>query len=181
MLTVFFYTCVCARAYAQDFLCVFFLHWKINAYTNLSSFSSRIYIWIVFALLKIAERHEEKERKPEVASELIIIVYKHKRHFSFFLLLLLFSTTKQIIYVDTIFRSLFFVHVCLIGSKRIVTHKQKNLINSYWTTSKFPFYSSISSFLIGVKYLIYTISYGYIKAAKARGREREHRFSSDIT
>jgi len=43
----------------------------------------------------------EKERKPEVASELIIIVYKHQRHFSFFLLLL-FSTTKQIIYVDTI-------------------------------------------------------------------------------
>jgi hypothetical protein len=48
----------------------------------------------------------EKERKPEVASELIIIVYKHQRHFSFFLLLL-FSTTKQIIYVDTISRFLF--------------------------------------------------------------------------
>ena len=54
---------VCARTYAHDFLCFFFLHCKINAYTNLSSFSSRIYIWIEFALLKIAERRARRERR----------------------------------------------------------------------------------------------------------------------
>ncbi len=93
--------------------------------------------------------------------------------FSYFFLL--FSTTKQIICVDTIATfffplALFAVHVCLIGSERIVSHKQRNLINPYWTTSKFPSFSSISSFLIGVKYLIYTISFGYTK-----NRERERK------
>ena len=56
------------------------------------------------------------------------------------------------------------VWICLIGSQRWLAYKQRRLINSssklyIEQLQSFPF--SISSVLIGVKYLIYTISYGY--------------------
>lgn len=103
-----------------------------------SSVALYIYIWIEFGLLNIAEWRYEKEKKPEVASALIINAYSRQHHL-FFLPSSSFWVVLTKSYLLVLHLFLFFSHVlsslmlvlslhlsiCLIGNRSIVSYKQK--------------------------------------------------------
>ena len=107
--------------------------------------------------------------------------------FFFFFLLLLSSTTKQIIYIDTILffssspfvvrRILLSMSVWLEMNDQWISYKQKILINSHWTTSKFP---SLHLIVLNWRQIFNIYNFLWVYREK-KTNDKEHRFSSDIT